>query len=561
MTTLNITAKPATTATTSTLVKYLRETEQDFEWYPTTATMISVIERHIRTMRVDHRESSNVLDCGAGDGRVLTALAGKNGNKYAIEKSTALINRQPNDIIPVGTDFHHATLIDKRVDIVFSNPPYSEYEAWAAKIIREANATDVYLIIPQRWESSTAIAHAIESRKAVASIIHAGDFLDAERAARAKVHIIHVDLIGARRSYHAKNPQVDPFDAWFNETFPKQPEPIEEGQDGLKKAINHEMVSGKTLIETLVMLYQRDMSKLQANYAAASSLDPDLLKELAINHAGLSKGIKERIKGLKTLYWREFFGNYASITDRLTTASRKRILESLSDNMAVDFSADNAYAITLWVIRNANHYYDSQLVDLVEGMVRQANIVTYKSNQRTFRDEEWRYGYCGTTTPDGLTHYQLEYRIVLERAGGISTSSWSWENTKFNGLSERAADLINDILAVAKTLGWTSPDTVTSAGHAAREWRSNKSQAFTCVNGDVLMEVKAFQNGNMHVKFSQKFMKRLNIEFGRLKGWLRNPVHAAEEMGIKPQEAAEHFGTTFQISHATSVLLLEVGVH
>lgn len=562
MITTNATAKPAAHANATAIAKYLRDTAQDYEWYPTTTAMINVIERHVRMQYPDHTRSANVLDCGAGDGRVLTALAGERGDKYSIEKSEALISRQPNDIIPVGTDFHHATLIDKRVDVVFSNPPYSEYEQWAAKIIREANATDVYLIIPHRWVDSHAISQALEARKATATVLHTDDFLHAERAARAKINIIHVDLVGARRrSHYANNPHVDPFDVWFSDTFP-QPEPAKDAEqaDSLKKAIHQEVVSGKNLIETLVTLYQRDMGKLQQNYAAACSLDPDLLKELAINHAGLSKGIKERLKGLKSLYWREFFSNYASITDRLTTASRKRILESLSNNMAVDFTADNAYAITLWVIRNANHYYDSQLVDLVESMVKQANIATYKSNQRTFRDEEWRYGY-NSAKPEGLTHYQLEYRIVLDRAGGISTSTWGWDNTKYNGLSERAADFINDILAVAKTLSWASDDTVTNTASAAREWKSNKTQTFTAHNGSVLMEVKAFQNGNLHIKFNQTFMKKLNIEFGRLKGWLRNPAHAAEEMRMKPEEAAEHFGSTFKINHASTQLLLAGGIH
>jgi hypothetical protein len=119
------------------LVRNLVNEGQDFEWYPTTQTMIDVVDADIRKR---HESSANVLDCGAGDGRVLDRLAGKCGKKYSIEKSAILASRQPRDVIPVGTDFYQATLIDKKVDVVFCNPPYSDYANWAAKIIKEANA-------------------------------------------------------------------------------------------------------------------------------------------------------------------------------------------------------------------------------------------------------------------------------------------------------------------------------------------------------------------------------------------------------------------------------------
>lgn len=102
---------------TAVLVRELSENDQDFEWYPTTPKMLGIIRQDIERFHGSSREDEalnvNVLDCGAGDGRALEALAGI-GDKYAIEKSQLLLNQQANDIIPVGTDFHQATLIDKR---------------------------------------------------------------------------------------------------------------------------------------------------------------------------------------------------------------------------------------------------------------------------------------------------------------------------------------------------------------------------------------------------------------------------------------------------------------
>lgn len=449
--------------------------------------------------------------------------------------------------------------------MVFSNPPYSVFEAWAVKIIREANAVDIYLIIPQRWENSEAIKDALDARNAKAKIIHSDDFLDAERKARAKVHIIHIDLRYVNERYRFRDDRagVDPFQLWFDQTFPKAKPASEDQDDGdsagekLKLKIHREMVAGKNLIESLVALYQRDMQRLQKNYAAACALDPELLKELNIEFSGLLKAIKQRLKGTKHLYWQEFFSNYESITDRLTSASRKKILDTLNRNTAIDFTAENAYAITSWVIRNANSYFDSQLIELVKRMTRKANIQLYKSNQRTFKDEDWRYNYY-EQAPKDLDCYKLEYRIVLEHMGGIYSGDFGqWEHP--GDLDRRSHEFLGDVLAVAKTLGWSINDTTMKVANGCieRHWESNKKQVFSSINGDDLMEVRAFKNGNLHIRFSQKFIKQLNVEFGRLKGWLKDKHQAAEELKIKPEEAAIFFDSNLQIGSGASLLLLE----
>jgi tRNA1(Val) A37 N6-methylase TrmN6 len=76
------------------------------------------------------------MDIGAGDGRVLKAIQAKLETRlrtikcYAIEKAITHLNNMPKDITVVGTDFEQQTLVDKAVDIIFCNPPYSEFEQW-----------------------------------------------------------------------------------------------------------------------------------------------------------------------------------------------------------------------------------------------------------------------------------------------------------------------------------------------------------------------------------------------------------------------------------------------
>lgn len=93
----------------------VKECEQDFEWYPSTPEIIAAVAADLADKdraNDDGLASCTVLDCGAGDGRVLSQLT--TGQKYAIEKSPVLIQSLPDNIFVVGTDFHAQTLIDKR---------------------------------------------------------------------------------------------------------------------------------------------------------------------------------------------------------------------------------------------------------------------------------------------------------------------------------------------------------------------------------------------------------------------------------------------------------------
>ena len=61
------------------------------------------------------------------------------------------------------------------------------------------------------------------------------------------------------------------------------------------------------------------------------------------------------------------------------------------------------------------------------------------------------------------------------------------------------------------------------------------------------MKVRAFKNGNLHIHFNQAFMCRLNVEFGRLKGWLKDSHQAAVETGFSMEDCAISFGSNLRL--------------
>ena len=154
----------------SALVSLVQSNGQDFEFYPTTDAIISALVKDIKREPEEyrHRDFESVLDIGAGNGKVPMALREQAGfsSLHAIEKSLILCEQLDPNVLIVGTDFAEQSLLSKHVDVVFCNPPYSEFEQWAVKIIRQAASAEVYLVLPRRWQTSVPIADALKYRDA-----------------------------------------------------------------------------------------------------------------------------------------------------------------------------------------------------------------------------------------------------------------------------------------------------------------------------------------------------------------------------------------------------------
>ena len=202
------------------LISNLKEQNQDFEFYPTTSKMIYDIVNHIGSYTF---EKGKILDIGAGNGNFFTKLSKICDTtylaKFAIEKSQILINQMPNDIIIVGADFHQQTLIDKDFDLVFCNPPYSEFKAWMEKVISETNSNKVVFIVPERWQEDIKLVELVKKRGFEYKIISSDDFLDAERPTRANVDIIYFTRIREKKYYEEYCNVNKSFVDFFEENF------------------------------------------------------------------------------------------------------------------------------------------------------------------------------------------------------------------------------------------------------------------------------------------------------------------------------------------------------
>lgn len=69
---------------------------------------------------------------------------------------------------------------------------------------------------------------------------------------------------------------------------------------------------------------------------------------------------------------------------------------------------------------------------------------------------------------------------------------------------------------------------------------------FYLKNGDIAFTVKGYIKGTMHV------------EFGRLKGWIKDKRQAAEELGISEAEAEKALGSLASLMQPVPSLMLDM---
>ncbi len=553
-------------------LRLVQSASEDFEWYPTTAEIIAALRKDVvRELGSDdrryrhHGPGIHFLDIGAGNGKVINSLKDLEciGDTFAIEKSHTLLDLLPPETFILGCDFWKTSLIDKDIGIIFSNPPYSTYAEWSLKILREVQpGTLVYLVIPDRWEKSETLTREIKSRKATTKVLGTFDFQSSEdRQARARVHLLKVTIGQAERYSSREDRETeDPFTRFFDETF-TYPE-AEEEVPFTKQLQEAQIVHRLNFIEALCRLHDLRIQQLQRNYQAVCDLSADILEEFDIKKGGLIKSLKMKLDTCKKEYWQRLFDGMKEINTRLTSGSRETIQRKLQAQTGIDFNRENAYAVVLWTVKNANQYFDSQLIETYEKMVIAANVENYVSNKRIFKRDRFSYRQQ-QDLPDSASHYRLKvgHRMVLDRVGGLR-SHYSWET----GISKDATDFIGDLITVANNLGFAVMD----SGPAPFSYNDSTARVirFKTSEGKVesLIRSRAFQNNNMHMQFHPDFIHALNVHHGRLKGWLRNDEEAARELEIPAAIATKLFTTPgFRLTSSSLALMApaeaERGIH
>lgn len=551
------------------IVKELKQNNEDFEWYPTKQNMIETIIQDIQSLnsKTIQKQAKSILEIGAGDCRVVNEISKHCGIQdiSVIEKAQTFIAKMPLNIKLIGTDFYSTDLSDKPVNIIFSNPPYSDYANWFATIVEHAFCSLAYLIVPERWINNESIKSALKKRNVDAQVIFSDDFLDGERQARAKVDIVRLNFTQYGRNEQSSSRfnagdyfsylDSDPFDYLFSETF----DDLEQNftTDKLNEAEekwNTKIVALKNRtsevnIESLVEDYEQELDHLYSNYRSILSLDANLIHQLGLDLEKIKVNLRGHIHGLKHKYWEMFFNVYDVIYQYCTAETLDILKRKLSQQTSIEFNKENIYAMTTLILRYAEMYKEKQLINWFYRLSESDNVKLYKSNQRVFKDEDWRYIRRNNDNHDNKpSHYQLDYRIVTRYLGRID----GWFNQR------EVANHLNDLTVIARTLRMNAENQITFSDTEKMQYGQRYPLYFTDQSGEkqVLAEVKFFKNGNAHLFLNQDFTLRLNVEVGRLLGWVKTKEQASEEMGYPLEDVEKSFGASQNLLMTANKLLL-----
>ena len=530
---------------TADLIERLKEAGEDFEFYPTTKEMVRAIWSYATKSEYHQRVYwESVLDIGCGTcnfkrwiDELNEEAKPKDPNAhdyrhivlqdyYVMEKSRILLERLAPETIVLGTDFNESTLIDKQVDTVFCNPPYSVYEEWTRRIIMESNCKRVFLIIPDRWKKNEEINLAIRKTKAVVEVIGHADFLNAERTARAKVDILCVNKNNCAEDAG--------FDAMFDEVFgmseEKKKEEWETRETELQK-LKTELATAKNKVELLCNGYDAARDELFHHFKTIAGLDADVLKSVGVFKDTVKKALKVRMAGLKNVYWEAAFDCLDEITSRLTSTSRYELLNRFRILKSVDFTPSNLYAMIIWVVKNYNRYTESQMLHLFLALSSKENVRNYVSNKRAFEEYHYRFG---DNSPRS-THYTLDYRII---ATSHALPGDGRDSSYDPRVREIVQQKISDLCAVAYSLGFEKDfvDLPFAFGQLGTVY--DKA-------GKVLFTFRLYQNRNVHLKFNVELMKALNVAAAQKLGWIRKPEEIKKEFAPEMADGAEKYFNRF----------------
>ena len=501
---------------------------QDFEWYPTGEGIIRKVAFDLAGMSPHDLDS--ILDIGAGDGRVLVGIQEILSAEHsrfrhsvdllAIEKCETHLANMPKEVAVIGTEFREQTLVDKPASVVFCNPPYSEYKEWALRILRECQTERVYLVIPRRWRECEALAALIDRLGIRSSSMGEFDFESADRRARCRVELVRFDI---------ERTENDAFDRAICDMLPdlerfESEVASDEASRESQEALRGQLAKGGNLIDSLVEAYNDDLTDLYETYGAVVKIKPTLLKELGVEKPAILSGIRHKTKGLKDKYWQLLFDHLKAITSRLATKQRKQFLASINGKTSIDFTAGNARAMLVWICKWASEYADEQTDEMFGTLAQFCNVKKYVSNQRAFKENRWRYMDAEDT------HYKVDYRLVLEGSRGINQSPYSFEAR--NGLSNSGHEFLGDFITIANCLGFRCSDSSDNY-----EWKSGKKVNLKLDDGETLVEVKAFLNGNLHLRANKRVMLAINVLAGKRRGWLRDADEAIRELGADKSDA------------------------
>jgi len=561
--------------TTNQKLSLLKETDSDFEWYPSTPEIMEAMSddlwAYLRKHKNDYsaRDNNNkervsikeedgysgksrksvqrldidsFLDIGAGDGRVLEFFNAR--NKYGIEIARA----QADDLIRkgifiVGRNYWDVSLHDNDYALIFSNPPYSQFVPWVNKLLLECNFHILYLVMPVRWTNQKEITR--ELKRYETSVVGEFDFSNADREARGKVNLVRVNapwkkVEGERANYETTIENA--FERYVRENIADFED--KNYHDDWEEEKETEVALKKAPIDQLLSDYEAERENLSNAFRAIGKLNAEIIKLMGQDKNSMLEIIRKSIKGLKKKYWRATFDKLEPVQKRMTFGTRKKIFESIDEFKTLDFNADNVYSVVIWIINNTNVGILEQIGEVFDALTSVDFIEKYVSNKH-WSKSDWRNGrddYKYSKLPERWK-LGLDYRIVVETHNQLGMYARRERRT-----------IIDDFIIICRNLGFP----IAADNDDPDYWLQQTEQKFFTEAGELAFTMRYYTgNQNAHLKINKRLLMKFNVEVAKIRKWMSDPGDIVDEYAVTESEAAALWNSPIALLGMNDVRKLE----
>ena len=433
-------------------------------------------------------------------------------------------------------------LNDQYYSLIFSNPPFSQFERWVNKILVDCNFCVLYLVMPVRWQDQNEITR--ELKRYEATVVGEFDFSKADREARGKVHLVRVnapwkkDVDSKHGHYVYQETLENAFERWIREyiaDFVDEPE-----FDHWEEERKQELALKMTPIDQLISDFERDRKNLGAAFQAIGRLEPEIIKLMGQDKKSMLEIIRKAIEGLKSKYWRAAFNKLDPVQKRMTYKTRERIFRDIDEFKTLDFNADNIYSIVIWIINNCNIGILEQIGEVFDTLTSPEFIEEYKSN-RHWKKSDWRHTERDWKYEKLPPRWKLglDYRIVV---GTYYYDRYSGSRT-----------IVDDFIIICRNLGFPIDPEYTP------DYKLHQTeQKFFTEDGELAFTMRYYTgNHNAHLKINKRLLMKFNIEVAKIRRWMSDPDDVAEEYDIPKDEAARLWNSGLSLLGTGDVKMLE----
>lgn len=559
-------------------VEFIRGDVEDKEFYPTTDEIIQVVKSDINSL--SGYKMITLLDIGAGDGRVLSGIMEtpledgtcdtrrmyeavdykkQSAHKLmGIEQSDKLMSLWHKDIIPVGSDFFDTNLMSISAKFTFTNPPFTKIEPWITKVVYETQSQHCYFVAPERWRNSTMIEEAINKRNGKVTSLGVYSFKDGDRAVREgrdMAELFRIDF-GSRGT----DEFIEPLRLFLEERLGNIEEQIPDHRkysvetrlkNSLERAgVKNALVTGNDYVSAMVELYNAEQAKIYDAMEKFQSIDSTLFSAIGVSTYDAMMNMRKELDNLRSQYWVELYRNTREISELVDTETSYAFEALMKSQTNLEFNQSNIRMIMVWCLKNIRAYSKKQVKKSIGELLSSVNIKAYKSNEARFVRGDWEYA---AQIPNDVTHYCLNTtkRLII-----------SWYKRRVDNeairrsgsLRHNIKDCLTNLCVIANNVGFSVSnirdirDDNWSAGKQRDILYTDKATGET----KVLFRVKVFMAGTIHLNMDQDFINYLNVEFGKIKGWVTTPQEAAEEMGMTIEAATKAFNAYEDVMSLTN---------